>query len=554
MNEVTQINEPAPLNKAPDWFYSHQAKSLEKLAEAKRLLLCLTCGGGKTAVGLTFHKRLKDKLDFMRLNGKKVPKAMRTLVVGPKAVVHTVPETEAEKWPELQDIRFHRLWENEGQDACLRGDDGVYLVNFERLKWIIYNANRMAPFFFVWIDESSKISNPQAKRTKYAVGITKHAQFVLLSTGTPRRNHTGDLWPSLHIANPEKAGRISTFNSQYLVMNNGRFTDKEGAMDQLIDDFKDHLLSFTEAQLDIRMPDVVESKIYVELPEMAEEMMEEMESSLATMIQEQIIETSHVMGVLSKLRQIKQGRALSGAPGDENREVVIIHDEKLNALEGLMNQIGDDAIAVPIEFRADQQAIINRFDDEFGVEIVNSDLINADGGLKALIERVRSGETRIVLLPFKSAGHGIDGLQHVIRRVVFYDQTFSSEDRIQVIARIHRSGQKSTVFVHDILCRGHQEDNNYIKSLDEIIFEIAKGKIQAQNIFLYAVAAKLAGKAHESVDEIMKSLNEKLKAARSKVQQLHPDKSGSDTTAEFIKAKSEVDRLKKEMRKNGISN
>jgi len=63
------------------------------------------------------------------------------------------------------------------------------------------------------LDEAQAIKNPGTKRSQAAMKI--HADFRLLTTGTPIENHLGELWNLFRFINPGLLGSLDTFTEKF---------------------------------------------------------------------------------------------------------------------------------------------------------------------------------------------------------------------------------------------------------------------------------------------------------------------------------------------------
>lgn len=101
------------------------------------------------------------------------------------------------------------------------------------------------------------------------------------------------------------------------------------------------------------------------------------------------------------------------------------------------------------------------------------------------IDRFNRGAVRYLLLNPKSAGHGLNRQKSgLCNRVIFSSTGFSHELCTQAIARVHRSGQKRTVFVHRLLVAG---------SIDMTVVKVLERKDAGQREMMEALRLDLEG-------------------------------------------------------------
>ena len=79
--------------------------------------------------------------------------------------------------------------------AALDRPADLYVVNYDNLKWLAEEViKRRSVFSVVIADESSKIKNPTAQRTKVMLALGGLASRRWTLTGTPRGQQLLDVW------------------------------------------------------------------------------------------------------------------------------------------------------------------------------------------------------------------------------------------------------------------------------------------------------------------------------------------------------------------------
>lgn len=463
----------------------HQKEALDRLIARKRALLLMETGLGKTAVILFLLDRL-----FSR-----VPSA-RVLLASYKGVVTNVWEREAAKWEGPHRLQFHRIWEAEGRAACIAGAPGIYLANWERLTFVTDNAKEMPGFHACVFDESSALKSRSALRARQAMAISKPSPIVVLMDGTPRSGGIHELWTQMRIAQIEGVPRYAEFEEAYCERaGNGRLRDKPKAGAAFVARYGDDLLTYRAADWAKNLPEMIETTRHVTLPDDVYLLIQDLEDQLATFIDGQgRVEAKSARAVVTKIEQLYNGRALSGTPDDAHREVLRVHDEKLNNLARLVAELDGEPLLVAARYRADAQAIVERIP---GAVVATAESV---GGILA---DWQAGKIPVLVANPASLGHGVDGLQ-TAHHIAFYSQTWSAAKRKQTIARLLRSGQTRPVVVHDILIEGRQlDDGRYRKSLEEICRDRVAGNLDAEETMLAELVRHASGaiQTHDNKQE-----------------------------------------------------
>jgi hypothetical protein len=157
----------------------------------------------------------------------------------------------------------------------------------------------------------------------------------------------------------------------------------------------------------------------------------------------------------SKCRQIANGHIFN-ADGTWQK----LHDEKLNAVEDLLEQLQGAPVLITYEFRFDAAAL----EERLKVPSISSGSVKTDA---ANMQKFSLGELPAVMGQPQSISLGIDGLQDNCFHICMMGVTWNLMDYQQVIDRVKRSGNKSKhVIVHRILARG-TVDERVLSVLDQ---------------------------------------------------------------------------------------
>jgi len=164
--------------------YSHQKICAEVAWKYKRLGLWLDMRLGKTLVGIALAKRalIEGLID-------------RLVVVCPVTNMYDPWYGELEK----QGFNIYACDNGKDEDTLAFDDDeyDAYIISYESLR------NRLPLMQATWdmesimvvMDETSAIKNFQAQRTRAAIDLCEHPEFVFALNGTPMEQGPADIWP-----------------------------------------------------------------------------------------------------------------------------------------------------------------------------------------------------------------------------------------------------------------------------------------------------------------------------------------------------------------------
>lgn len=415
------------------------------------IIVALEPGAGKTVSTLT-------ALD----DGLRAGSFCKPLITAPLLVAQTVWHAEAEEWEHLEHLTFSLIIGTEKQRiAAIQKKADIYICNKEVLPWLWdYLSTRNAwDFDCLVIDEASMLKNgkkrtPNKNLTRFGAlaQARKHFKGVIELTGTPAPNGIQNLWGLAYmIDGGERLGRSkNAFYERWMIVNPRNYEEKPraGAEIEILSKIKDIMFSLDPKDY-VELPPLVENIIKVPLPK---KVMEEYKKFKKTLYYEaEQIEAANQAVLTGKLLQ-----AANGFLYNEHSEPVWLHDCKLDALDNLMNEIGQTPVLVAYSFIPDKDQIKKRYPKAV---VLNE--------VKDVMQTVRDwndGKIPMLLAHRASAGHGLN-LQRGSNIFISYGLTADLELWQQFNKRIWRSGQKSDRVWHHILIATDTHDENILPIL-----------------------------------------------------------------------------------------
>lgn len=195
----------------------------------------------------------------------------------------------------------------------------------------------------------------------------------------------------------------------------------------------------------------------------------DMEEDLFIPLKKGEITAANAATLSGKLLQMANGAVYS----DEGDEIVI-HDQKLDALEDMIEAANGRPVMVAYWFKHDLSRIMRRLSDK---KIPFEKLDSEES-----IRKWNRGELQVALIHPASAGHGLN-LQSGGNMLIWFGLTWSLELYQQTVARLWRQGQTSeTVVVQHIITAG---------TIDEDVMKALASKDMTQNRLIAAVKARV---------------------------------------------------------------
>ena len=302
-----------------------------------------------------------------------------------------------------------------------------------------------------------RASAPQSRnaRTK-ALGMLAHTKIKYFTelTGTFAPNGLVDVWGQAWFLDAgQRLGRdFSAFKERWFQRGFDGFNvcPLPFAQEQIQDALRDITISI-RAKDYFDVADPIVNNVYVDLPVSARAKYREMEKDMFTSIDGHDIEAFGAAARTQKCLQLANGAAYvdPAADSDDHRrskEWRVVHDEKLDALESIVEETGGEPLLVSYEFRSDRARILKRFPQ---ARILDDAQSTEDDW--------NAGKIPMLLAHPKSAGHGLN-LQDGGHHIVYFSSNWDLELDMQILERIGpvrqmQSGHDRAVFVHRIIAR-----------------------------------------------------------------------------------------------------
>lgn len=455
----------------------YQRWMAERIEKEPFLLLGSFMGSGKTIAVLTALRKL---LDGCVVN--------RVLIVAPLLVAEETWTAEIEAWAHTRVLSYEVLTGSaERRLARLQKPAEIHIINRENLVWLWKQVGAKTPYDMIVYDESSRLKGGRKRTaiTRKNVGgkvtvsggtlsefgalcnLRKHASRAVALTGTPAPNGVADLWGQVYFLD----------QGERLGATRGAFEDRWFVSDFL--GFKKIARPHAEREIMERVSDIMvalKEADYADLPPLVKNIVEsklrpkelkQYNDFVSTLVAEEFDVEAVSRGVLTN----KALQFANGALYKEDGSYVVVHDAKIKALERIISEAAGQPILVAYSFKFDLEQIKKAF--PHAVVLTDNASVNIRGW--------NAGKIPLLLAHPASCGHGLN-LQQGGNIAVWYGMNWSLELYQQFNKRLHRGGQKRTVFLHHILTPG---------TLDFSVMEALNQKDATQQTVIDAVKVSL---------------------------------------------------------------
>ena len=403
----------------------------------------------------------------------------KVLVIAPLRVAKNTWSAEINKWDHLKDLKYSIVvgTPTERKNA-LKANADIYIINRENIPWLTEYMGAAFDFDMVVIDELSSFKNYQSKRFKALMKVRPKIKRIVGLTGTPTSNGLMDLFAEFKLLDMgERLGRfIGQYRHTYFTPDkrNGQvifsYKPLPGAEDAIYRKISDITISMKAAD-HLKMPELVTSDYEVEFSEKEQRKYKELKDNMVLQLSEDEITAANAASLSNKLCQMA-----NGAIYDDEKNVIQIHDRKLDALEDIIESMNGRPVLVAYWFKHDYDRIVER------LKMLNVPFAKLD--TEQSITSWNNGEIPVALIHPASAGHGLN-LQSGGSTLVWFGLTWSLELYQQTNARLYRQGQCSdTVVIQHIVAKN---------TIDEQIMKALKKKDNTQSALIDAVKAEIGG-------------------------------------------------------------
>lgn len=446
--------------------HEYQTYATNFILEHPVAAVLLEMGLGKSVITLTAIYELM-------LNRFEVQKV---LVIAPLRVARDTWPAEIEKWEHLEGLTYSVAIGTEAERlAALKRPSHLYLINRENVDWLITKSGIPFDFDMVVIDELSSFKSHSAKRFKSLLKVRPTVKRMVGLTGTPSSNGLMDLWAEFRVLDMgQRLGRyITHYRNNFFVPDKRNqqmifsYKPRPGAEDAIYRLISDITISMKSADF-LKMPECIINEVPVFLSEKEWSVYQALKEDMVVDLKDEEIDAVNAAALSGKLLQMANGTVYN-----EEKEVIHIHDRKLDALEDLIEGANGKPVLVAYWYNHDLQRIKQRFSVR---EIKTSQDI----------KDWNNGDIPVAVIHPASAGHGLN-IQFGGSTIIWFGLTWSLELYQQTNARLWRQGQQSTVVIHHIIAKD---------TIDEDVMKALRKKEKIQSALIDSVKTRIGGAAH----------------------------------------------------------
>lgn len=433
--------------------------------------ILLDPGMGKTSILLAAFCALQKAHDAkLKAQGfspeQRRAKRFRAWIVAPRRVVHRVWPAEIAKWADFAHLSIAVAHGSPKiRERAMREDADLYVMTHDGLQWACDGGyiDRIGPHMLI-IDELSKYKRGTTKRHK---GLRKYLpkfERRMGATGSFTPKSLLDTWAQVYLLDLGKAlgPWFTHFKTEFFNPTGyGGYTwvAKPDTERILLARLKDTCVSLNASDY-IELPELVYDDIVFDLPPEVRVKYSEMEAELLTFYEDERVSAPNTAVAKAKCRQICSGGLYMG-PDD----AVVLHTEKLDILEDLLDQLQGAPLFCLYEWKWEAEMVQERFGSK--VEPIPALAgKTSDKAADRIIAAWNNNEYALLLAQPQAMSHGLNLQTGNCCHILALTCTWDYEIFDQVLRRIWRSGNKATrVVFHRALARDTVEFD-VVKSLN----------------------------------------------------------------------------------------
>ena len=497
--------------------YKHQKEVFDLFKDRDFHALFLEMGTGKTKVAI-------DIASYLYLEER----ITAVLLIAPNGVHY---QWYSEQLPEHSPIPYYSfLWDSKKYGSrhyqtVLK----MFEAKNDQLKWFCVNVEyfstaALISIFkryltqhktFLIVDESTRIKNPRAKRTKNIIELSRMAYYRTILTGSPVTNSPFDLWSMFEflkhnfwdcnyfifmhryglfvkdmnrytgktfqrvmnekdyadlkrrVARGESTERIAAYtgvsekNIQY-ILNHPEFTGYKN-----IDDLKKIIaphVFYKNKEDCLDLPPKIYEKLYVEFGVEQRKIYRDLTKLLLARYDNVELPVQNKVSLTLRLMQICGG--FFPSPALKKPKLIGEKNVKITKLIEDLEEIGDERVIIWAHFIAEIECLIETLQSSFPTWRIESYYGKTDKiKRRVLVKEFQNGKIKILICNQQTASFGLNLQRSNLQ--YFFSNTYSLEHRLQAEDRSHRSGQKWPVVYKDIIIKD---------SIEERVLKVLKNK------------------------------------------------------------------------------
>ncbi len=426
---------------------SHQISALQNIRDKYYYALFMDMGTGKTKVSI-------DDMSYLYLNNK----ILFVLVIAPNSNYMTWADEIKKHSVVPTHVYRHKI---DKKFTFKKGILNYYLMNVEAFSHasgtkvigpLVYSLRNST---CIIVDESTRIKNRTAKRTKSILKLSYGVAYKRILSGFPVTKSPLDLWSQCSFLRPGLLGtdNFYAFRATYSIMRpvttvSGRIVQAPVAfqnLDHLLDQVKNFSFRVRKEDCLDLPPKIYHTRLIEMTPEQTK-IYNELKNYARTILKDEEASYQNKLTEIIKLHQVANGFVVTN-----DGSTVSIPNRKMDELHEVINET-DDKIIIWSNYVYTIKYITKELEKKYGSKSVVN--FYGDVTVKDRHDRVDAFQNNkdVRFFVANPATGGIGLTLTAANTVVYFSNNFNLEERVQSEDRAHRKGQKKVVNYIDLIC------------------------------------------------------------------------------------------------------
>ena len=323
---------------------------------------------------------------------------------------------------------------------------------------------------FFCIDESTSIKHRTARRTKAVLKLGKMAKYRRVLTGTPVTQGPLDLWAQMNFLDEYiLQSSFYAYRNAYCVVRRRRtsthsFDEIVGyqRLEELQEILKPYSYRVTKDEC-LDLPPKIRLKREIELNRDQKRLYHTLKKrAILELESEKLVTAPLIITRILRLQQILCGFIKSD---DGTEEVISGANPRLEELLNVLEET-QGGVIIWATFRRTIQMIYDALAKKYGASNVATYYGETESEVRQeIVEKFQAGKIKYFIGQPRTGGYGLTLTN--AKTVIYFNNTYDMEVRLQSEDRAHRIGQKDKVTYIDFVCP---------KTIDEKILETLSNK------------------------------------------------------------------------------
>ncbi|MDE6300457.1 MAG: DEAD/DEAH box helicase [Muribaculaceae bacterium] len=367
------------------------------------------------------------------------------LIVMPRSLIFNW-ESEFRKFAPHIDVT---VYYGQGRDFAEAASHKVILTTYAIVRNDIETLRDME-FDTVVLDESQTVKNLEALQTKAVASLKAPHRFAM--SGTPLENNLSELYSLFRFINPGMFGSFDDFQSRYLnPIQNAHDDDAVKSLRRKIFPF---MLRRLKRDVLTDLPDRIDDTIYVDMDDAQARYYEQRRKYYLDKMRDTIREDGLVKAQFVMLQAMNELRRIASVP--ESLTDGSITSPKLELLIDRISQAVENGhkVVVFFNFIAGVELLAERLN---AIGINTETMTGATRNRKEIVNSFQNSEDlKVLIMTLKTGGVGLNLTAADI--VFIVEPWWNRAAQEQAVNRLHRIGQKGTVFSYSLISRNTIEE------------------------------------------------------------------------------------------------